>query len=88
MSDPEQMIVTLTIEQLAALVRDVVRAELDARKPAEPAPLLTPREAAEILQLSTRQVQALCASGELPAERYGLQWRIRREDLTGGRDAA
>lgn len=44
--------------------------------------LLTIREVAEALSMSTRHVRRLVASGELPAVRFGPQTqRIARTDL-------
>jgi len=34
--------------------------------------------AATILDMSKRTVRHLCAEGELPAEKFGRAWRIRR----------
>lgn len=41
----------------------------------------TPREAAELLGISERSVQRLCASGQIEAVRVGRQWRIGRNYL-------
>lgn len=83
MSDPEDMVVTLTVRQLRELMRESVREALAQQKlearPLEP--MLSPRQAAEILNVSARQVQVLCASGELQARKFGGQWRIHRADL-------
>ena len=39
--------------------------------------LLTLGEAAELLQVSTRTLQRMIRSGELPALKVGGQWRVR-----------
>jgi excisionase family DNA binding protein len=39
--------------------------------------LLTLFEAAELLQVSTRTLQRMIRSGELPAFKVGGQWRLR-----------
>lgn len=35
-------------------------------------------KAAKILDMSKRTVRHLCTEGELPAEKFGRAWRIRR----------
>ena len=40
--------------------------------------LLTLSEAADILQVSTRTLQRMIHSGEMPALKVGGQWRVRR----------
>lgn len=42
--------------------------------------LITTHEAAAILGVTVRRVQALIKSGKLPAERHGRDWMILRED--------
>jgi len=34
--------------------------------------------AARVLDMSKRTVRHLCAEGELPAQKFGRAWRIRR----------
>jgi excisionase family DNA binding protein len=52
---------------------------------AEPTPigdrLLTLREAAEVLRLSTKTVRQYVQSGEIKGRIIGKQWRFRRGDL-------
>jgi excisionase family DNA binding protein len=43
--------------------------------------LITPDEAAEVLQLSRRWVIEAAARGELPGLKLGRWWRFDREDL-------
>ena len=43
--------------------------------------LLTLREAAEVLRLSTRTVREYVLHGEIEARIIGGRWRIRRADL-------
>ena len=43
--------------------------------------LLTLAEAANILQVSTRTLQRMIRSGELPAFKVGGQWRVRETQL-------
>lgn len=43
--------------------------------------LLTLSEAANLLQVSTRTLQRMIRSGELPAFKVGGQWRLRETQL-------
>ena len=43
--------------------------------------LLTLSEAAGLLQVSTRTLQRMIRSGELPAFKVGGQWRVRETQL-------
>jgi excisionase family DNA binding protein len=49
--------------------------------------LLTVREVAEAMRVSTMTVYRLIKAGELPAIRVGKHFRIRRRDLTGYLDS-
>ncbi len=40
-------------------------------------------DTAEVLSITTRQVQQLIAAGELPAIKVGSQWRVERSVLEG-----
>jgi excisionase family DNA binding protein len=51
-------------------------------KQAEPTPLLTPREAAKLLNLPTKTVRRMIQSKELPALKVGRRWRIPRLHVT------
>jgi molybdate transport system regulatory protein len=44
---------------------------------------MTVAEAAHLLQLNPKRVQALARAGRLPAARIGRKWLFRREDLEG-----
>jgi excisionase family DNA binding protein len=48
-----------------------------------PHELLTAREVAEVMRVSTMTVYRLIKAGELPAIRVGKHLRIRRDDVTG-----
>lgn len=76
-------LVVLTVEQLTAVVREAVRAELGdrARDAEPPSEWLDAEQAAAIVQVHARTMRNLAASGELPATRVGKQWRFRRADL-------
>lgn len=41
----------------------------------------TPQEVADLLKLHYNTIRRMIKSGELPAEKIGRQWRIRRADL-------
>lgn len=78
------------LEELASLVAD----KLASRRPAEPAAMLTVREAADVARLHRATIRARILDGTLPAVRAGRDWRIRRDDLdrflrtSAGSDAA
>ena len=42
---------------------------------------MTIPEVAELLKLSDTTVRRMCERKELPAVKFGSQWRIRRKDL-------
>ncbi len=46
-----------------------------------PPPLLTPGEAAELLDLPAKALQIMIQRGELPAYKVGGQWRLRASEL-------
>jgi excisionase family DNA binding protein len=48
-----------------------------------PHELLTAREVAEVMRVSTMTVYRLIKAGELPAIRVGKHLRIRRDDVAG-----
>jgi excisionase family DNA binding protein len=54
---------------------------------AVPHDLLTPREVAEVIRVSTMTVYRLIKSGELPAMRVGKHLRIRGSDVAEFLDA-
>ena len=54
---------------------------------AVPHDLLTPREVAEVMRVSTMTVYRLIKSGELPAMRVGKHLRIRGNDVVEFLDA-
>ena len=45
-------------------------------KQADPAPFLTPQQAAKLLNLPTRAIRRMIHSKELPALKVGSRWRI------------
>lgn len=50
-----------------------------AFRPAEPSPVLTVEEAAELLRVEPAVVLELAAAGQLPARQVGGEWRFARE---------
>ena len=54
---------------------------------AVPYDLLTPREVAEVMRVSTMTVYRLIKAGELPAIRVGKHLRIRGDDVVKFLDA-
>lgn len=84
-----EVVVTMTATEFEELLERTIRRALEER-PRSPVPstLITPQEAAKLLKLSVRQVQSLCAAGELPAVQVGSRWRIRRDQLPDVSDAA
>ncbi len=43
--------------------------------------ILTMEQAADMLQVSTRTIQRMVKSGEIPGRQVGSQWRFDREQL-------
>jgi excisionase family DNA binding protein len=72
-----ELVVTLTIPQLEALVRKCIREETAER---EEVVYLTLTEAAKFLKLSTKTVLKRIKDG-LPAERLGHEWRFDKSKL-------
>jgi excisionase family DNA binding protein len=82
--------VKLSPEQLEELASRVAE-KLASRRPAEPAAMLTVREAAGVARLHRATIRARILDGSIPAVRAGRDWRIRRDDLDRflrGQDAA
>jgi excisionase family DNA binding protein len=46
-----------------------------------PSEIMTIFEVAEFLKLSEPSVRRMCERKELPAVKFGSQWRIRRKDV-------
>lgn len=44
---------------------------------------MTAAEAAKLLQLNVKQVQAMARAGRLPAHRVGRKWIFQREEIEG-----
>ena len=42
----------------------------------------TPQEVADLFKLHYNTIRRMIREGELPAEKIGRQWRIRKDDLT------
>lgn len=81
------MMVPMSPEDFAKLVRESVRAELESRAANESPPgkpIMNPKEAAEYLNISTRTITNLVKKG-MPYERVGHLLRFRRADLDAWR---
>src|SRR5688500_5797644 len=75
------MIVTLTVEQLKALVRSELK-EMEARLAnAGPKEVLLLEEAAEFLGYHSKAVVKRAKPGEIPAHKIGQEWRFLRSEL-------
>ena len=51
-------------------------------KQVDPVPLLTPRQAAKLLNLPTHAIREMIHRKELPAFKLGKRWRIRITEVT------
>lgn len=60
---------------------DDLAAGSHAFRPAEPSPVLTAEEAAELLRVETSVVLELAAADQLPGRQVGDEWRFSREAL-------
>ena len=80
-------IAVIGVTELAALVRQAVRAELDRR---EGGTTLSTEEAAAVAGCDPKTVRRWITSGRLPTKRRGRCHRIRRDELekflAGGAD--
>jgi excisionase family DNA binding protein len=74
----ERMIVTMTIADL----REILRQELAALKPAEPEPLLLDTEAAaQLLKVPPTWLATAARDGKVKSVRLGAYVRFRKRDL-------
>ena len=48
----------------------------------QPVRLLTLKETADVMQLSTRTLQRMIQQGKMPAFKVGGQWRVNERQLT------
>lgn len=80
MSAPKP-VVMLTVDELHALVREAVRAELGAVAQAEEREVLTREQAAELLQVHPTVLVRYVKRDGLPALKVGPEWRFRRSEL-------
>jgi excisionase family DNA binding protein len=85
-TSPSVVVVAMSPEELLALVREAVRAELATFAPAStaPAPLADKRSAAHALGISSATLDRLVAAGRVPFVRVGDH---RRYDLAQVRAA-
>ncbi len=80
MPSPAALLVTLTTDDLRALVREAVREEMRGAAPGPELPLDT-AQAAELAGVQPKAIRRWAASGRLVATRRGRSLRITREDL-------
>lgn len=74
----DKLLVTLTSGQLKQLVRDVVRAEMQA--PAAPEYLST-EQVAEMIGCTVESIRTYCSRDDLPCVRIGKLRRFHRGDV-------
>jgi excisionase family DNA binding protein len=72
--------VSLTIEELEALVEKAVNRAISTRSP-EASDVLTREQVAEILQCCTVQVVKFAKNDGLRGIKIGREWRFRRADV-------
>lgn len=73
--------VTLTVDELRALVRDAVRAELGERTETT-AEIMTREQVAELLNVDVRTITNYVKKRGLPATKLGgNEWRFRRTEV-------
>jgi excisionase family DNA binding protein len=77
---PTDLAVGLTVEELRALVRSALRAELDVQ-PKELDEILTREQAAALLHLHPNVVTRYVKEHDLPGRKIGNEWRFRRSEL-------
>jgi excisionase family DNA binding protein len=75
----DDMLVTLTVEQLRSLIREEVRGELGNTNASST--YMTVDQVAELLQVNARTVRNWVRSEGLPAMRVGAEYRFRRENV-------
>lgn len=75
----EVLAVTLSVEQLRELMRAAVREELENHS--GPKEILVISEAAEFLQMHPKVLSKKAAAGEIPAHKFGPEWRFLRSEL-------
>lgn len=78
MSQGDQLVV-MTAAQVEALMRAAVRAELENHS--GPKEVLVISEAAEFLQMHPKVLSKKAAAGEIPAHKFGPEWRFIRAEL-------
>lgn len=73
--------VTLTVDELAALVRREVKAAMLDRPTAAPPAVLTSEEAADFLKMPVGVLRKRVRKGEVPSFKIGSLLRFRAADL-------
>jgi len=83
MAEPKDMLVTLSVEELSALIRREVKAALRDFTPEAKAarPILDSEEAAEYLRMPVGVLRKRTAKGEIPHFKIGAVLRYRVTEL-------
>ena len=79
-----RMSVTLTVEELALLVRDAVRSEMRLRAAedvTEAPEVMTREQVGELLQVHPKVVSEYITTKGLPGFKVGPHWRFRRSEV-------
>lgn len=79
MKVPTELVVTLTTDQLKALVTEAVKEGLEAFS--LPDEILNLKEAGELLKMHPDVLARKAADEEIPGHRAGVQWRFVRTEL-------
>ena len=83
--DGDGLAVTLTVDELRALVREAVRDEVS--RTTEESEILTRDDAAALLQVHPVMVTRYVRKEGLPAIPLGREWRFRRSEILAWLDA-
>ena len=76
-----EVVTRLVAQKLDRMVADSLTVGHHEFRPAPPDEVLTPAQAAELLQVGEEAVLALADMGELPGRRIGDEWRFARAAL-------
>ena len=87
MGSTTSLAVSLTVDELLALVRNAVRLEIgrDGALATE-RENLTCKQAADFIQRHPKVIARLARAGHIPAQKFGAEWRFRRSELQGWLD--
>lgn len=73
-------VVTMTREQLTALVDEAVEKALQ-RHATPPPQVLDSKEAGRVIGRSPKVMERMARAGRIPAYRMGSQWRFKRAEI-------